>query len=223
MTHTVDAKAVMEPVMYQERTNLSGPYSSIQGWTDWRECDKAQYDMIVENPNFYATAQVRALVPATPAAQELSPEQKHLAALADAAVTYCPTCCERFLVKKEMTRDEVIFQCGVTSGRSKEKREATPAQAVAVPAVPDGWKPIETAPKSKADGSHVHGVYLLGFCPDPDLCNLESAICIIWWEPLMDKGRGVWYGEGSYEVVPTHWMPLPKPPVAAITAKDTAT
>lgn len=74
------------------------------------------------------------------------------------------------------------------------------------------WQPIETAPKSTADGPQVHGIYLLGFCPDPDTCNLESAVCVIWWEPLMKGGKGMWYGEGGYEMHPTHWMPLPPLP-----------
>lgn len=36
----------------------------------------------------------------------------------DALVTYCPTCCEGFASKKELTRDEVIFECGRTAGRA---------------------------------------------------------------------------------------------------------
>ena len=34
-----------------------------------------------------------------------------------ANVEYCPTCCEGKLASPDMTRDEVIFQCGKTSGR----------------------------------------------------------------------------------------------------------
>jgi len=79
------------------------------------------------------------------------------------------------------------------------------------------WQPIETAPKSTyvdtEYGADVSGKYLLGFCPEPDMCNLEVAIRIIWWEPLMNGGKGMWYGEGSYGVHPTHWQPLPPPPV----------
>lgn len=77
------------------------------------------------------------------------------------------------------------------------------------------WQPITTAPKSTADGRHVNGIYLLGYCPELDMDNLYSAICIIWWEPHMNKGKGMWYGEGGYEVHPTHWMPLPEPPKEA--------
>jgi len=82
------------------------------------------------------------------------------------------------------------------------------------------WQPIESAPKSTAVGNDVHGIYILGYCPEPDICNLESAICVVWWEPLMKKGKGMWYGEGGYEVTPTHWMPLPNPPDAIAKEKQ---
>lgn len=78
-------------------------------------------------------------------------------------------------------------------------------------AIPE-WQPIETAPKSTVNGRDVHGVYILGFCPDHDACDLESCICVVWWEPLMNSGSGMWYGEGGYETHPTHWMPLPAAP-----------
>jgi hypothetical protein len=41
----------------------------------------------------------------------------------DALMTYCPTCCEGFTEKSEMSRDETIFECGKTAGRSKAKQE----------------------------------------------------------------------------------------------------
>jgi len=34
-------------------------------------------------------------------------------------------------------------------------------------------------------------------------------------EPLMNGGKGMWYGEGGYRTRPTHWMPLPTPPKEA--------
>ncbi|MDQ0035882.1 hypothetical protein J2W30_003655 [Variovorax boronicumulans] len=76
-----------------------------------------------------------------------------------------------------------------------------------------GWMPIESAPKSRDCGDgRIEGVYLLGFCPEPDVCNLESAVCVVWWEPLMNKGKGMWYGEGGFETRPTLWQPLPPAP-----------
>lgn len=42
----------------------------------------------------------------------------------DALVAYCPTCCEGKVATADMTRDEVIFQCGRTSGKSEAARAA---------------------------------------------------------------------------------------------------
>lgn len=36
----------------------------------------------------------------------------------DALVAYCPTCCQGFPATEEMTRDQIIFECGKTAGRS---------------------------------------------------------------------------------------------------------
>lgn len=81
---------------------------------------------------------------------------------------------------------------------------AQPAPA-AVPA--DPWQPIETAPKSQAlDDGRIKAVYFLAFCPDSDATDLESCVCVCWWEPLMNKRRGQWYGEGMYPPHPTHWL-----------------
>lgn len=55
--------------------------------------------------------------------------REHVAKL-DALVTYCPTCCQGFYASKEMTRDEIIFECGKTVGRS------TPAAKPAEPTLP---------------------------------------------------------------------------------------
>lgn len=93
------------------------------------------------------------------------------------------------------------------------------AATAAAPAVP-GWQPIETAPKSLADGSNVRGIYLLGYCPDESAIDPSSCICVTWWEPNIDGG--VWYGEGGYAVRPTHWMSLPPAPSAVPAASTEA-
>lgn len=96
------------------------------------------------------------------------------------------------------------WQCG--HGVPKALMAAiAPANATGVE-----WMPIETAPKSLADGSNVRGVYLLGYCPDESAIDPSSCICVVWWKPNIDGG--VWYGEGGYAVRPTHWMPLPPAP-----------
>ena len=40
----------------------------------------------------------------------------------DALVAYCPTCCQGFIAKQDMTRDEVLFACGKAVGQSVAKR-----------------------------------------------------------------------------------------------------
>ncbi|MBF5006890.1 hypothetical protein [Diaphorobacter caeni] len=47
----------------------------------------------------------------------------------DALVTYCPTCCGGFTAKADMSRDEVIFDCGKTAGRVLATK-ASPADAL---------------------------------------------------------------------------------------------
>lgn len=82
----------------------------------------------------------------------------------------------------------------------------------------DAWQPIESAPKSVADGTRVEGIYLLGFVPDADAVDPSSCMDTIWWEPLLPNNagkRGKWCaGKSDIEVSPTHWQPLPPPPRA---------
>lgn len=65
----------------------------------------------------------------------------------------------------------------------------------------DTWQPIETAPK---DGSVVL-VY------DADLAKLYRVQTAFWNDHLSN-----WQvcDDDSDDVDPTHWMPLPKPPVS---------
>jgi hypothetical protein len=88
----------------------------------------------------------------------------------------------------------------------------------------DSWQPIETAPR---DG------VILGFMPNC-VPGGRPYIAVIWWdEHFRNDGWdddaddlayvGAWsagrVGSFSYEEYaeewPTHWMPLPAPPVAA--------
>ena len=43
----------------------------------------------------------------------------------DTLIAYCPTCCQGFAANREMTRDEVIFECGKTSGRAEAIRSSS--------------------------------------------------------------------------------------------------
>lgn len=61
-------------------------------------------------------------ITAQPAAQGMDAQdaalwREHVSKL-DALITYCPTCCQGFASSKDMSRDEVIFECGKTAGRS---------------------------------------------------------------------------------------------------------
>lgn len=60
--------------------------------------------------------------PAAASAVELEAARwrEHVGKL-DALVTHCPTCCQGFTAKPEMTRDEVIFECGKTAGRGESR------------------------------------------------------------------------------------------------------
>lgn len=84
------------------------------------------------------------------------------------------------------------------------------ADELAAALAEQGWRSMDSAPKSTLDEhGRVRGVFLLGFCPD-EAVDPASCLSVIWWEPLTDGG--VWYGQEAMTVRPTHWMPLPPPP-----------
>jgi hypothetical protein len=69
----------------------------------------------------------------------------------DALVTYCPTCCQGFATKKELTRDEIIFECGKSVGRSKVAPQAAPVVDEQMRKDAERWRSVE------AMVSEVHG------------------------------------------------------------------
>lgn len=80
------------------------------------------------------------------------------------------------------------------------------------------WQPIKTAPKRE-------GEYLLGFCEETADAHgrRDAGVCVICWIEEDEDGPAEWqvqpFSEGldcitEFTTV-THWMPLPKPPVAA--------
>lgn len=75
------------------------------------------------------------------------------------------------------------------------------------------WQPIETAPK---DGTEI-----LGWCPYHGSAGRGSTWVIRWNEekhtkkprPYFDASGWVWGVTDLRKHQPTHWMPLPAPPL----------
>ena len=115
------------------------------------------------------------------------------------------------------TRDCCMFNRAIWAADEIRNAWNTRARpSLSAQAVGDGWLPIESAPKSVADGTRVEGIYLLGFVPDADAVDPSSCMDTIWWEPLLPNNagkRGKWCaGKSDIEVSPTHWQPLPESP-----------
>ena len=71
------------------------------------------------------------------------------------------------------------------------------------------WQPIETVPKEikREDGNHKHGQRILA-----KDCYGNIVIVHWWW---YDEEDNNWLDDGGNVFIPTHWMPLPKPPKEA--------
>jgi len=64
-----------------------------------------------------------------------------------------------------------------------------------------GWQPIETAPRD--------GAFVLAFGEHNGALADCSIAIIQWWDDA-----GGWFSDGrEYTFSPTHWMPLPEPPL----------
>lgn len=68
----------------------------------------------------------------------------------------------------------------------------TRAEADALIAALNPWRPIASAPK---DGREI-------------LVHDSGAVMIAWW----DEMKSAWIDNGPMEPPPQHWMPLPAPP-----------
>ncbi len=69
------------------------------------------------------------------------------------------------------------------------------ADAILARGCPEGWRPIETAPK---DGTKIVGM------------NARGEVFRVWWF-LFEEGHD-WQDDWDSEQRPTHWMPLPAAP-----------
>lgn len=68
-----------------------------------------------------------------------------------------------------------------------------------------GWQPIESAPKDWSD------LLLATYDPESD----EYTMCVGYYS-MADGGDDCWYmtaSAGQTFVYPTHWRPLPQPPI----------
>jgi hypothetical protein len=72
------------------------------------------------------------------------------------------------------------------------------------------WEPMNTAPKTEA--ATLIARPFLAVCIDPDLPEEPRAIRVVWWEPLMNEGRGQWYGDRDLKEHPILWQPIPDGP-----------
>ena len=162
---------------------------------------------VIGNPRWWAPKIIRAFHDYRTIARErdklTSPGAAELPDLPDSYGDHCVTDSVRTMREPGYTADQM---------------RAYAQAALNARAGGDGWLPIESAPKSVADGRRVDGIYLLGFIPDADACDPLSCMDTIWWEPLLPNtagGRGKWCaGKSDIEVSPTHWQPLPTPPAA---------
>lgn len=77
------------------------------------------------------------------------------------------------------------------------------------------WQPISTAPR---DGTEI----LVWGCVGQDIERAHIwAVVIAEWDDWPHKPAWRW-SDGMEEVVPTHWMPLPAPPVTTTEAERIA-
>lgn len=116
--------------------------------------------------------------------------RKHCEKL-DALVTYCPTCCQGFIAQKDISRDEVIFECGKTAGREAAKKltaqatqqapaQATPAYKDSTPELHIGDSAFESwystySPAHKSDKQRARDAYAAGM-GDPLVTAAPAAV-----------------------------------------------
>lgn len=71
------------------------------------------------------------------------------------------------------------------------------------------WRPIETAPRD--------GTFVLLYAPTRPYDGPQQVGCFL--PPVEEGDQGCWWlADGRYQDRPTHWQPLPPPPV--VTAGD---
>ena len=98
-----------------------------------------------------------------------------------------------------------VFQTSFFGTNSEHSRAMKAAlESFAARIVPEGWRPIESAPKD--------GTSFLAFAADPISKDPNYFGVAQWaerqnWHPRSVEG---WFW--SFSIRPTHWMPLPSSP-----------
>lgn len=78
------------------------------------------------------------------------------------------------------------------------------------PETEGAWQMIETAPRTivRTSDGHEYGEHFLAWpC-------FGEVMRVRWWQTTRGGPASNFICDGGSVVRPTHWMPLPKPPVA---------
>ncbi len=82
---------------------------------------------------------------------------------------------------------------------------------------PVAWRPIETAPKDRTAVLVMRDIWPGTKSGRAEDCNGHNTYVAEWWRDEGDGGEWVCYMDRVEEPIcpiePTHWMPLPKPPI----------
>ncbi|WP_212646424.1 hypothetical protein [Delftia sp. PE138] len=106
---------------------LFNPYTGEP--RDARDIASDPHGVLIVPPGAMLAAAPQA--PAAPVAEDARDAalwREHVEKL-DALIAYCPTCSQGYIATAEMTRDQIIFECGKTAGRAEGKRGAEAAPA----------------------------------------------------------------------------------------------
>lgn len=112
--------------MSTEREALSAAIETIAA--RFRSGNRVPVDNAVVPASEWSALVAALAQPVAADAEDAAKWREHVGKL-DALVAFCPTCCEGKTAAADMTRDEVIFQCGRTSGKSEAARAARPTPA----------------------------------------------------------------------------------------------
>ena len=122
-------------VFIQKRAESATPSAPVAPATVPPSLPEPDFALDGGSVGCYYESTVRRLLATQPAegasAQEDASRWREHVGKLDALVAYCPTCCQGFAANPDMTRDEVIFECGKAAGlRDSQRKDAARAQTV---------------------------------------------------------------------------------------------